>query len=141
LFPPGFSFVVFYAFLALGVGGGFAMAGGVAAAASVFPGRVGAIGGALTAGYAGGGLVQLPIVTQLSAAIGWLPALRAVAVASALIGALMLLLMPRLPAPAHVPVEERVTLGRLFSRRLVWTGFVIQALAASGRSCAVLSIA
>src|SRR5207237_4216735 len=97
LLPGGLTFVVFYAMLGLGIGGGLAMAGSLAAGAHVYPRRVGAVGGALTAAYAAGGLVQLPIATQLAPAIGWLAALRILGVASVLGAALLLTLLPAVP--------------------------------------------
>jgi OFA family oxalate/formate antiporter-like MFS transporter len=140
-FPSGFAFVVFYAMLGLGIGGGLAMAGSLAAGAHFYPHRVGAVGGALTAAYAAGGLVQLPIATQLAPAIGWLPALRLLALASLLVAALLLGLLPAVPRPLTAHLEERVTLGRLFVRPRVWTGFLLQALSASVGTYAFLAIA
>jgi len=141
LLPSGFTFVVFYAMLGLGIGGGLAMAGSLAAGAYLFPTRVGAVGGALTATYAAGGLIQLPIATQLAPALGWLAALRVLGVASAVVAALLLLLLPAVPRPLRAHVEERVTLGRLFVRPRVWTGFLLQALSASVGTYAFLTIA
>jgi MFS family permease len=140
-FPSGFAFVFFYGMLGLGIAGGLAMAGAMAAGAYVYPRRVGTVGGALTACYAAGGLVQLPVATQLAPLMGWLPALRTVAVGSLAGAALLLTLLPALPRPSRAHLEERVGLGRVFIRPRVWTGFLLQALAASVGTYAFLAIA
>src|SRR5438309_425726 len=77
--PVGFTFVVFYGWLALGVGGGIALTGSVAAVVRRFPGQAGAAGGAVTAAYAMAAVVQAPVLARLAPVLGWLTALRLVA--------------------------------------------------------------
>ena len=131
LLPGGFTFVVFYAAVALGLGGGVAMTGAVAAAVQVHPRHAGGVGGALTAAYAAGAIFEAPLVALLAPRLGWLGALRLVGVAVALVAALGLLLMPdvrkgKLPHDAPLPAGQL----QLLRRPLIWSGSLMILLSA-----------
>jgi MFS family permease len=124
--PSGFTFVAFYAFLGLGVGGGVALTGAVAALVQVFPERSGTVAGAATAAYAISAVFQAPALGALIPHLGWLGAFRVVALASVLPSLALLALMPRLPAPRHaVPGERPASVWELMSRRAVWSGCLL----------------
>ncbi|HXM56211.1 MAG TPA: MFS transporter [Candidatus Dormibacteraeota bacterium] len=95
--PSGLTFVLAYAVLALGVGGGLALTGAVAALGQVLPGRSGTVGGLASAVYAASAVFQAPLLSTLAPRLGWLRALEAVGVGMALLAAALLLLMPALP--------------------------------------------
>ena len=103
--PGGLTFVVAYAGVALGVGGGLALTGTVAALAQVLPERAGAVGGLGSATYAASAIFQAPAIAALAPRLGWLRALEVVGVGMALATAGLLLLMPALPPrrPAAAP--------------------------------------
>ena len=122
IFPGGATFIAFYAFLGLGVGGGVAVTGAVAALVQAFPGRAGTVGGAVTAAYAASAIVQAPLLGALLSHLYWLDALRLVAVGSLVPAVALLLLMPSLPAPTHAFSEEAApALGDLLRRPALWT--------------------
>lgn len=98
LAPSGLTFVVAYAGVALGVGGGVALTGAVAALAQVLPGRAGMAGGLASATYAASAIFQAPLISALAPRLGWRGALEAVGVAVAALAAVLLPLMPPLPA-------------------------------------------
>jgi MFS transporter, OFA family, oxalate/formate antiporter len=125
-FPSGLTFVAFYAFLGLGVGGGVAVTGAVAALIQAFPGRAGTMGGAVTAAYAASAIVQAPLLGALLSRLDWLSALRIVGVGSLLPAVALLLLMPSLPAPAR-DFAGAVTpaLAELLRRPALWTACVL----------------
>jgi len=124
--PSGLTFLAFYAFLGLGVGGGVALTGTVAALVQVFPDRSGTMGGAATAAYAVSAIFQAPALGALIPHLGWLGALRVVGAASLLPGLALLALMPSLPSP-------RLTAGGRAARSVrellrppaVWTGCIL----------------
>jgi MFS transporter, OFA family, oxalate/formate antiporter len=124
--PSGLTFVAFYAFLGLGVGGGVALTGTVAALVQAFPDRSGTMGGVATAAYAVSAIFQAPALGALIPHLGWLGALRAVGVASLLPGLALLALMPSLPSP-RLPASGlgAGTVRELFSRPAVWTGCIL----------------
>jgi len=130
LFPSGFTFVVFYAGLALGLGGGVALSGAVAAAADVYPAYAGTVGGALTAAYAAAAIFEAPLVSRLAPELGWLDALRAVGLGVALLAAACLLLMPALP-PVHLPHDAPAGQLGLLRRPLIWSGALVILLGAT----------
>ena len=124
--PTGLTFVAFYAFLALGVGGGVALTGAVAALAQVYPGRASSAAGALTAAYAASAVFQAPLIGALLPHLGWLGALRAVGVATALPALALLALLPALPAPRLAAAGAgRPDLLQLFSRPRLWTSCLL----------------
>jgi MFS family permease len=96
--PSGLTFVVAYAGIALGVGGGVALTGGVAALAQVLPSRAGMAGGLASATYAASAVLQAPLISALAPRLGWRGALEAVGLGAAAVAALLVLLMPALPA-------------------------------------------
>ena len=122
IFPSGATFIAFYAFLGLGVGGGVAVTGAVAALVQAFPGRAGTVGGAVTAAYAASAIVQAPLLGALLSHLYWLDALRLVAVGSLVPAVALLLLMPSLPAPTHAFSDEAApALAELLRRPALWT--------------------
>jgi MFS transporter, OFA family, oxalate/formate antiporter len=133
LFPSGLTFFLFYSFLALGVGGAIVLGGLLAAGGYVLPRRIGTIGGALTGSYAFAAFIQVPIVSQLAIAFGWIDALRLLGSGLALLSAAALLVIPPIPRPHYA--ESSGTSGgasplQLILRRPIWTGFLLEATAA-----------
>jgi len=130
--PDGFTFVVFYGWLALGVGGGVALAGSVASVVRLFPGRAGTAGGAITAAYAMAAVVQAPLLAWLAPLLGWLAALRLLAALLVGLALLALALMPVIPSGGPATGESAPRPGqlRLLRRRRVWTGGVLVLLPA-----------
>jgi MFS transporter, OFA family, oxalate/formate antiporter len=97
--PSGLTFVAGYAFLALGVGGGVALTGAVAALTQVLPPRrAGTAGGLASAVYAASAVFQAPAISALAPRLGWRGALEAVGLGAAALAAIVLPLMPALPA-------------------------------------------
>ena len=129
LFPSPASFIAGYAFLALGVGGGVALTGALAAAAHTFPGRVGAMGGLLTGTYALGAVVQVPAVQYLEGSHTWIDALRIAGSALAVLALLAALLMPAVPAPAGAAAEDRAPLLAVLLRPRMLAGVVVELVA------------
>lgn len=119
--PSGATFVIAYAFIALGLGGGVALTGAVAALVAVFPNRAGSAGGGASAAYAGSAIFQAPLIGALAPRLGWLGALGAVGLGMALLAAAMLALMPALPR-RHKPATQS---GVLLLSPAVWTGFCL----------------
>ncbi|HVB78032.1 MAG TPA: MFS transporter [Candidatus Nitrosotalea sp.] len=119
--PSGVTFVVFYSALGLGLGGGVALTGAVAAATQVMPQRVGSLGGALTAAYATAVVFEAPLIAVLTPHIGWFNALRLVGVGMGLVAALILLFMPRLPPARHATAARPANQFQLLRRPAVWT--------------------
>ncbi len=133
LFPTGFTFFLFYSFLALGVGGAIVLAGLLAAGGYVLPRRIGTIGGALTASYAFASVIQVPIVSQLAFSFGWIDALRLLGSCMALLAAAALLVIPAIPRPHYAEDTGRnggASPLQLLLRRPIWTGFLLEATAA-----------
>ena len=114
--PSGLTFVVGYAGVGLGVGGGIALTGAVAALAQVLPGRPGLAGGLPSAVYASSAVFQAPLVAALAPSVGWRDALAAVGIGVAVVAAVLLTLMPALPARRAGPE------GGLLLTRPVGTG-------------------
>jgi len=126
-FPSGVTFVFAYSMLGLGVGGGLALAGSIAAGRRVLPERAGAAGGLVTGAYAFAAPVQVPIVSLLAASIGWLPALRGLGLAMIGLGAATLAVMPAIPAPrSHPSGGAHPSLGALLRRPRLWTGILLE---------------
>jgi MFS transporter, OFA family, oxalate/formate antiporter len=133
LFPTGFTFFLFYSFLALGIGGAIVLAGLLAAGGYVLPRRIGTIGGALTASYAFASVIQVPIVSQLAISFGWINALRILGSCMALLAAAALLIIPSVPRPrlaANGEMDRKASPLQLLLRRPIWTGFLLEATAA-----------
>jgi MFS family permease len=129
IFPSPATFVAGYSFVGLGLGGGIALTGALAATAQAFPRRVGSMGGLLTGTYASGAVVQVPIVQYLAPTHYWVDILRMVGTALALLAIASVLLMPSLPAPVHAATHDRAPLVSVFRRPRILTGFVIELLA------------
>jgi MFS family permease len=127
--PSPLTFVLGYAFLGLGLGGGLALTASIGAAVQAFPERAGSAGGALTGMYALGAVIHVPIVGHLVATVGWLDAIRLVGSVLAGVALLSVLLLPSLPAPTHTAGRDRVPALALLRRPSVWTGVMLAATA------------
>ncbi len=142
LIPNGFTMAVFYSAVALGLGGSVAIAGALAAGTYTLPTRVGFIGGALTGSYGLAAIVQVPIVSYLASTIGWLNALRIVGTSMAALAVCMVVLMPPIPRPQRTQGgADRIPLLKLVVRELIWTGFLLEAVASPLGSYAFVAIA
>jgi predicted MFS family arabinose efflux permease len=118
-YPSGPTFVLLYSMLGLGLGGGLALAGSVAAGRHVLPERAGA--------YALAAPVQVPLVSVLAAAHGWLPALRGLAAALLLLAATTLAVMPAVPKPwVHAEHRGHPPLSRLLRRPQLLTAILLE---------------
>jgi predicted MFS family arabinose efflux permease len=141
LIPNGFTFALFYAAIALGLGGAVTLAGALAAGTYTFPSRVGLIGGVLTGSYALAAVAQVPFVTYLASTIGWLNALRTLGGILATLAVCMVLLMPSIPRPQHTQQRpDRIALLKLVGRELIWTAFLLEAMASPLGSYAFVAI-
>jgi len=128
--PSGPTFIVFYAMLGLGLGGGISLAGSIAAARYALPGRAGTAGGLATGVYAVGAPLVVPIVSLLAAAIGWVDALRILCAALLTLGAVTLALMPALPRPSRLDSDPgHPGARRLLARPRLWTAILLQVCA------------
>src|SRR5205807_1701638 len=95
--PLQFAFGMVYSW------GAVALAGSIAAGRHAIPDLPGAAGGLVTAAYAVAAPIQVPVVSLLAAAFGWLAALRLQGTVMLAVAALTLALMPAVPAPAPGP--------------------------------------
>lgn len=142
LIPNGITLVIFYSAIALGLGGSVALAGALAAGTYTLPTRVGFIGGALTGSYGLAAIVQVPIVSYLASTIGWLNALRIVGTSMAALAVCMVVLMPPIPRPQRTQEGAgSIPLLKLVARELIWTGFLLEAVASPLGSYAFVAIA
>jgi MFS family permease len=142
LIPNGVTFALFYSTIALGLGGAITLAGALAAGISVFPRRVGAIGGALTSSYALAAVIEAPLVSSLAITIGWLNALRFVGSGVALLAVGAVVLMPSISPsrPAHIS-GHTVPFVHLLRRGRIWVGFLLEATASPLGSYAFAAVA
>ena len=142
LIPNGITLVIFYSAIALGLGGSIALAGALAAGTYTLPTRVGFIGGALTGSYGLAAIVQVPIVSYLASTIGWLNALRIVGASMVALAVCMVVLMPPIPRPQRTQEGAgSIPLLKLVVRELIWTGFLLEAVASPLGSYAFVAIA
>ena len=142
LIPNGITLAIFYSAIALGLGGSVALAGALAAGTYTLPTRVGFIGGALTGSYGLAAIVQVPMVSYLASTIGWLNALRIVGTSMAALAVCMVVLMPPIPRPQRTQEgADRIPLLKLVVRELIWTGFLLEAVASPLGSYAFVAIA
>lgn len=117
-FPNEFTFIAFYAVLALGVGYGLTLAASLAAVAQVFPKHLGTVGGVLVGAYALATLAEVPIMNSLAAASNWINALRIVSTTVTILAVLALTLMPALPRSDERPVKEIIPFSLLKQHRI-----------------------
>jgi MFS transporter, OFA family, oxalate/formate antiporter len=142
LIPNGITLVIFYSAIALGLGGSVTLAGGLAAGTYTLPTRVGFIGGALTGSYGLAAIIQVPIVSYLASTIGWLNALRIVGTSMTALAVCMVALMPPIPRPQRTQEGAgSIPLLKLVARELIWTGFLLEAVASPLGSYAFVAIA
>lgn len=126
-FPSGATFVFAYSMLGLGLGGGLALAGSIAAGRHVLPERAGAVGGLVTGAYAVAAPVQVPMISLLAASLGWLPALRTLGLGMLGLAALTLSAMPAVPAPTpHPSGGAHPSLGALLRRPRLSTAILLE---------------
>src|SRR5690348_5274732 len=97
VWPSAANFVIFYATLALGVGYALNFAGNLVIVARIFPHRVGAVSGMMTAAYALSAVAIVPAINALVSGYGWLDALRIVGVSMSGLSIAALLFLPSLP--------------------------------------------
>jgi MFS family permease len=136
--PGGLTFTVAYAFVGLGLGGGVALTGSVAALSRVLPDRAGAAGGAASAAYASSAMFQAPLVAALAAHVGWLGALRVAGGAIAVVAAGLLALMPALPAATAL--RPAPLSGTVLGSPAVWTGFALACCGATFGAFAIVDL-
>lgn len=134
LFPNQFTFTVFYAMLALGVGYGITLTASLAALAQVFPRRVGTAGGLLTAAYTLAAIAEVPAVGSLIVGHSWIDALRIVGGLVAGLAVLALACMPHVPVSHESSLESKGILPlRLFKKpRLVMVLLTVVSVAPLG---------
>ncbi len=123
--PSGLSFVVAYGWLGLGLGGGMALSGSVAATVALFPARSGLVGGAITAAYAAAAVFQAPPLSLLADLLGWVSALRVVAAAMAVVGIAAVVAMPATTPSMRTRATQLADPLVLLRRRPVWGGCVL----------------
>jgi MFS transporter, OFA family, oxalate/formate antiporter len=142
LFPSSFTFILCYAVIGLGLGGAIAMAGSLAAGVSLFPTRVGTLGGALTGSYALAALIEVPLVGTLAPRLGWLNALRLVGSGVVLLAVACMLLMPPIARARQVhPGRKTVPFFQLMGRKAIWIGILLEATATPLGSYAFAALA
>ncbi|HKV88108.1 MAG TPA: MFS transporter [Candidatus Dormibacteraeota bacterium] len=118
-FPSPASFIAGYGVLGLGMGGGFAITACLAAIREVMPQRLGAASGAMTSCYALAALVEVPLVSRLDVAVGWLDALRVVGAALLAICVIAVAVMPSLPKPTSRVADRRPARELVLEPRLI----------------------
>ena len=128
LLPTAWTFLVFYAGLALGVGYGLALVASLAALTPTFPKRIGTAGGALSAAYVLAAVVEVPVMSALSLTTSWMTALRLVGVSVTILAVIALLGMPTLP-PSHERATGGVLSLRLLRHPRVGTAILLELLA------------
>ncbi len=124
IFPNEFTFIVFYAMLALGVGYGITLAASLAAVAQLFPRRIGTVGGALSAAYGLAAVVEVPIIAALTASYFWIDALRVVGASATGLAVIALAFMPAFPPTRERPVGGIIPF-RLLAHPRVLTGVIL----------------
>lgn len=117
LWPNQFTFVVFYAMLALGVGYGITLTASLAALAQVFPRHVGTAGGLLTAAYTLAAIAEVPVIDSLIAGHAWINALRVVGSIVAGLAVVALAVMPHVSVPREREAEGQGFLPRHLLKR------------------------
>lgn len=142
LVPSAGTFILFYSAIALGLGGAITLGGALVAGISVFPSRVGAIGGALTSSYALAAVVEAPLVSSLAITIGWLNALRLVGSSVALLAVIAVALMPPIAASRPVQVDTNpISFVQILRRKRIWIAFLLEATASPLGSYAFVAVA
>lgn len=117
VWPNEASFVIFYATLALGVGYGMNFAGNLVVVAHIFPRRMGAVSGMMTAAYALSAVVIVPVINALISGHAWFDALRIVGVSVTGLSIFALLFLPSLPL-SPPPAEKKSVFQLLRNPRL-----------------------
>jgi MFS family permease len=97
VWPNEASFVIFYATLALGAGYGMNFAGNLVVVAHIFPRRMGAVSGMMTATYVLSAVAIVPAINALISGRAWFDALRIVGVSVTILAIIALLFLPSLP--------------------------------------------
>jgi len=123
--PSGLTFVVFYGFLALGVGGGLALTAGVAAFAGAFPDMRGLAAGTATATYAASSIVQAPVIGLLTPTVGWTHALAIVAAVTTALASVGVAGLPPLAASRMAAAASGSALTSLIRRPSVFTALLL----------------
>ena len=118
IFPSQFTFIVFYAVLALGVGYGLTLAASLAVVAQIFPKHLGTVGGTLVAAYALATLVEVPMINSLAASSNWINALRIVGTTMTIVAVLALSVLPALPRSEEHPTTGIIPFSLLKHHRI-----------------------
>jgi MFS transporter, OFA family, oxalate/formate antiporter len=130
--PNEFTFLVFYALLALGVGYGIILPASLAAIAQVFPKHLGTAGGALTAAYALAAIAEVPVISLLISGHSWIDALRIVGIIVTTLAVIALLFMPPLPKSREQNMEGILPLHLLKQPHLLTSVLLVVSVAPLG---------
>lgn len=126
--PSGPVFILFYSMLGLGLGGGLALAGSIAAARHAMPHRLGTATGLVTGAYAVAAPLQVPIASALAADLGWLAALRLLGASMLALAVVLLATLPAVPRPHHPrgDAHRHPSVAHLAGRPLLVTAFLLE---------------
>jgi len=126
--PSGLLFVLLYSMLGLGLGGGLALAGSMAAARHAMPDRLGTASGLVTGAYAVAAPIQVPVISLLAADLGWLTALRLMGGTMLALAVVLLATMPAVPRPRHAGGQARrhPSIASLLSRPRLLTALFLE---------------
>jgi MFS transporter, OFA family, oxalate/formate antiporter len=126
--PAAVVFVLLYSMLGLGLGGGLALAGSIAAVRHAMPERLGTASGLVTGAYAVAAPLQVPIVSALAANLGWLAALRLMGGSMLALAVLLLATMPAVPRPRHLGGDDHrhPSVAHLVGRPRLLTAFLLE---------------
>lgn len=132
LFPNQFTFLVFFAMLALGVGYGITLIASLAAIAHMFPRHVGAAGGMLTASYTFAAIAEVPVIGLLIPGHAWIDALRIAGTIVTVLAVIALTFMPAFPPSREQTMGGLVPLALLRKPRLASTLLLVISVAPLG---------
>lgn len=132
LFPNEFTFLVFFAMLALGVGYSITLIASLAAIAQVFPRRIGTTEGILTAAYTFAAIAEVPVIGVLIPGHAWIDALRIAGTILTVLAIMALTFMPALPPSREQTTGSLVPLAVLRQPRLATTLLLVVSVAPLG---------
>jgi predicted MFS family arabinose efflux permease len=126
---------------ALSFPSGIALAGCIAAARHALGRRQGGAGGLATAAFALAAPVQVPAMSLLAQATGWLAAMRLLAVVMLFVAALPLLFMPAVPPPPRHAEAPHPPVRKVALRPRVWTALLFEVGGSAAGSYAFVAAA